>query len=70
MGYVLLFILIMESIFPILTLSVGELLSERVSCDDQHPLDSPEKNHIIALQLEIHAGAPLSFSHADFEYKT
>lgn len=37
---------------PILTLSVGELLSESVGCDDQHPLDPPEQYHIIALQLE------------------
>ena len=36
----------------ILTLSVGELLSERVGCDDEHPLDPPEQNNIIALQLE------------------
>lgn len=34
-------------------LSVGELLSESVACDDQHSLDPPEQNHIIALQLRV-----------------
>lgn len=40
----------MAGLYP--TLCVGELLSERVGCDDQHPLDPPEKHHIVALQLE------------------
>lgn len=38
----------------ILTLSVGELLSESVSSDDQHPLDPPEQHYVIALQLDKH----------------
>lgn len=33
------------------TLSVGELLSESVSSDDQHPLDPPEQHDVITLQL-------------------
>lgn len=37
---------------PILTLSIGELLSESVGCDDKHPLDPPEQYHVIAFQLE------------------
>lgn len=36
----------------LLTLCVGELLSESVGCDDQHPLDSPEQDYVIALQLD------------------
>lgn len=33
------------------TLSIGELLSESVSSDDQHPLDPPEQHDVITLQL-------------------
>lgn len=36
----------------IFTLSVGELLSESVSSDDQHPLDPPEQHYVIAFQLD------------------
>lgn len=35
------------------TLSIGELLPESVSGDDQHPLDPPEQHDVITLQLYI-----------------
>lgn len=53
---------------PVLTLSVGELLSESVGCDDQHPLDPPEQYDIITLQLVKRAGTNISFSHSDLIY--
>lgn len=34
------------------TLCIGELLSKSIGCDGQHPLDPPEQNYIITLQLE------------------
>lgn len=41
-----------DSHVRLLTLGVGELLSESVGRDDQHPLDPPEQDDVIALQLD------------------